>query len=347
MPRTRAPVAPSDPQAVGLAVIALRNYVNPVQSPTDFERDVADTLRKLKVSKATASRMLNNFDVVRPATRRRYLGQSFDAATQAPKVVPERRLSDVPLARVSPPTLVNRHLMLENTPRPGDPVILAPTDYMIRYEGLHCIDETGLDRVGSDEPYVITSAAHITRTGENVVRTERHPFAGDKTDEYADVDSGDTRIGPRAAVWFGKVDEVAAGVSLTTTVMEHDFGDPDKFRDEIDAAVKLAIGVASKLYPPAAAILALIATSGLLTDFINWLIGTADDEVGTSTQVFEFVDLESFSRTPTKNYRERAGGKNTGLKYHFKAEVNDNDYAVAYQVQRNPKAPLYPPPVIE
>jgi hypothetical protein len=135
-------------------------------------------------------------------------------------------------------------------------------------------------------------------------------------------------------------------MSLTTTVFDHDEGDPDAYRGEVDAAVKVAIAIATYLYPPAGALLALIEASGLITDFFNWLLGTGDDEVGTSTVVLEMADLENYSRSRTTNYA-RPGRKATGLNYHFLGTVNDNDYAVAYQVQRNPRAPLFPQGPVE
>ena len=231
-------------------------------------------------------------------------------------------------------------------PPPG-PQVLAPHDYTISYEGLYCIDESGPDWWGSDESYVVTSAVHITRRGANVVRTERHPFAGNGDDAYGDVDSEEVRIGPRAACWNGVVANVAAGMSLTTTVFDHDEGDPDAYRDEVDAAVKLAIGIAAALYPPAAAILALIEASGLVTDFFNWLLGTGDDQIGTSTLVLELADLENYARSRTSTNYTRPGRRPTGLQYHFVGTVNDNDYAAAYQVRRNPLAPPFPQGPVE
>lgn len=93
---------------------------------------------------------------------------------------------------------------------------------------MHCIDETHYDWMGSDEVYVITSAVHITRGGaNNIVRTERMPLQAGQSGPYGGVDSHDTRIGPRAAVWNGVVADVQLGMSLTTVFFEHDYGNPD------------------------------------------------------------------------------------------------------------------------
>jgi hypothetical protein len=342
----RTLTTPRDPDAVGLAVLALRHFVNPVPAPTAFEVDTAATLTKLKIPKATAARMLQHFDSIRPTVRERFLGKPYDAKTRPAKRIVRRDPNAITTGHVLIPQFTFSDLFRRPPgPPPGDQV-LAPIDYTITYEGLYCIDETGPDWWGSDESYVVTSAVHITPGGANVVRTERHPFAGNQQDAYSDVDSEEVRIGPRAACWNGAVANVTAGMSLTTTVFDHDEGDPDAYRDEVDAAVKLAIAIATYIYPPAGAILALIEASGLITDFFNWLLGTGDDEVGTSTLVLELSDLEAYSRSRTTNYT-RPGRKATGLNYHFLGTVNDNDYAAAYQVRRNPPAPLFPQTPVE
>jgi hypothetical protein len=341
---------PRDPQAVGLAVQALRHYLNPVPAPTPFEVDAAAALKKMQVSKRAAARMVGQFDSIRPSVRLRYLGKTYDAKSRPPTRIAKRDPNGLTTLRIETPGFT---LLRRLRGRPGDgttapppPIVLAPLDYTITYEGLHCIDETHADWWGSDESYVITSAAHITPRGANVVRTEHHPSAGGGGGAYSDVDSGETRVGPRAACWNGVVGQVSAGMSLTTSVFDHDKGDPNAYRDEVDAAVKLAIGITAYLYPPAGAILALIEASGLITDFHNWLLQTGDDQVGTTTKVIEMADLEDFARSKTVNYT-RPGGRPTGLIYHFLGTVNDNDYAVGYQVRRNPPAPLYPDTPVE
>ena len=62
---------------------------------------------------------------------------------------------------------------------------------------------------------------------------------------YSDIDSGEERIGPVAAAWQGNSDPV----SLTVVVFEHDQGDPDVYKEQIDDIVKAAIAVASHYYP--------------------------------------------------------------------------------------------------
>jgi hypothetical protein len=292
--------------------------------------------------------MVRNFDRIRPSVRERYLGP-IGTATRAPRTLPQREAKAVTTDDVVIPkmTLRYRFPRPQAPPLPDEPPVLAPEAYEIVYKGMHCIDETHWDSWGSDEIYILTSAAHITSAGGNEVRTERHPKSGDD-DWYGDVDSHETRIGPRAACWQQRVADIQLGMSLTTVVMEHDHGDPNYYRDQVDAAVKLALAIASYEFPPGAAIFALIAASGLLTDFFNWLLDTDDDEVGTVTVVLDLADLEDYSRSLLINYSERPGSSTpTGLEYHFLASVNDNDYVSAYQVVRDPPAPPYPPGPVE
>ena len=142
---------------------------------------------------------------------------------------------------------------------------------MIRYVGFHCDAERG-DFGWSDEVYLITSAAHITAGGANVVRSEKHPLGAS---EYSNVDVGDTRLGPIAACWQGSADPV----SLTAVAFEHDYGDPNHYREEVDAAVKVAIVIAAiYLGPEAAAVYVLEEATGLsVTESIGCWVPTISD----------------------------------------------------------------------
>ena len=244
---------PTDPEAVGLAILALRNYVTPVTRPTKFEKETASELTKLKVSKRTARRMVANFDSIRPSVRERYLG-SIGTATRMPRrTVATRDANAITTSHVVIPqmTLRYRYPGRPGQALPPGPAVLAPIDYTVVYRGMHCIDETHWDSWGSDEIYIVTSAVSITPAGQNLVRTERHPITNGQSGEYGSVDSHDTRIGPVAACWNQPVANTQLGMSLTTVVFEHDKGDPDAYRDEVDDAVKLAIAIATYLFPAA------------------------------------------------------------------------------------------------
>ena len=128
------------------------------------------------------------------------------------------------------------------------------------------------------------------------------PVAGSDT-WYGDVDSGEERVGPVAACWFNNADVV----SLTVVVFEHDEGDPDAYKDEVDAFVKAAIAVLSYFYP---ALAWLELLSGQIAGTINWVLGTGDDPVETQTVVLPRALLELYASqmaSPTLRNADRLG----------------------------------------
>jgi hypothetical protein len=276
MPRFNRPT--NDPEIVALGILALRSYARGAPSETQFEEEISSTLRDLDVSPAMAARLVANFDRIRPSVRQRVFGPLGLSDAQIPANITRGSRTPNPLAqrqilRPGVLALTVRHAIANGgAPVPvaggGGPAfdpafggavgigaipaeeqILAPERYTISYQGMHCVDETGIDFIGSDEIYILTSAVHIKPDGKNVVRTERHPLRENGAGTYGDVDSHETRIGPVASCWSALVDDIDQGMSLTTVVMEHDHGDPDAYRDEVDAAVKLSIA-AFTLFPP-------------------------------------------------------------------------------------------------
>ncbi|WP_419663222.1 uncharacterized protein Dvar_36260 [Desulfosarcina variabilis str. Montpellier] len=357
-----------EPDIVALTIKALRIFSTHANLSNDFERDMTQSFIDLDISREVATRLVANFDTIKPAVRMRILGPLGASDTQIPAGITKGSRTPNALAArsVLRPGLVNElgaQFMFEtgaqthngilgsahaiipqpHALQPLEEQILAPERFTITYQGMHCRDETGLDSVGSDEIYILTSAVHITTDGTNIVRTERHPLTANGSGVYGDVDSDETRIGPVAACWAADVSDFQAGMSLTTVFMEHDQGDPDAYRDEVDAAVKLSIAAATYFFPPGGVLLALIEASGLVTDFFNWLLGTGDDEIGTASVVLGTLsELEDFARTGLGHLFVRRDGKqvDTGLANHFTAAVSGNDYLAAYRVVRQPTAPL-------
>lgn len=357
-----------EPEIVALTINALRSFATAAPMATDFERDMSASFVGLGIRPEVAQRLIAHFDAIRPAVRMRALGRlgASNAAVPAGITAHSRSPSALALKAIDRPGLVADHgLRFEfddttaiaggilvapegiipqaQLPAGAADAVLAPERFTITYQGMHCHDETGFTDIGSDEVYIITSAAHIDSNGNNVVRTERHPLNANGSGTYGDVDSDETRIGPIAACWSADVADFQEGMSLTTVFFEHDFGDPDAFRDEVDAAVKLAIAAATYFFPPAGALLALIEASGLVTDFFNWVLGTDDDEIGTRTIVLGTLsELEDFSRTGLGHLWVTRNGKqvDTGLPNHFLAKTNG--YASGYRVLREPPAPLHP-----
>jgi hypothetical protein len=138
--------------------------------------------------------------------------------------------------------------------------------------------------------------------------------------------------------------------------LRHDEGDPNAYRDEIDAAVKAAIAVATRFYPPLA-VLALVEEQ--IVDFINWLIDTGDDLISTETLVLSRADLDNYSkqsRTYHMGTKVTISGSGLGtlitvtplttqLFQHFVTKHNGEGakYVVGFDVLREP--PLDSPPI--
>ncbi|WP_285117311.1 hypothetical protein [Leifsonia sp. fls2-241-R2A-40a] len=360
MPIRRLTRKVRNPEAVAVAAIALRGYLDPQIAKSDFQDAMNKKFDELKLDKDAAARMLATFDRTKPSVRERMFGP---LAVQ--KTIPVGYK-----VNLRPPVLAGSSTQLMRSPiraaanqaaepaaaaaglaRPPDQTHPDPGEggqrapkfatYTITYEGMHCIDETHADWAGSDETYVVTSALHITKQGDNVVRSERHPLRNGQSGIYGDVDSHETFVGPRAAVWSAREDKFIAGTSITTTFFEHDFGDPDYYKQEVEDAVIVAIAIVAHFFPGVGTILALIESKHLISDFINALLSTGDDEIGTTTVIVETDELEELSRTHTVEYFERRGDPGTGLDYQFLVEVNDNDYVAAFQVRRDPPLPPF------
>lgn len=333
---------PRDPEALTHTVLALREIAGGGSGRTPFETGLVQVIKGLGLTKASAKNLVGNFDRIRPKDRERLLGRQGLANARPPQRVSPRNLATATTQGVSQPGLLRDRGGLAI----GDQVP-APVRYGVRYQGMHCVDETHADWAGSDTIYIITSAAHIKPEGTNVVNTVRHPIdEPGKDKKYHDVDSGETRRGPVASCWSQLVADTDGGVSITTAVFEADKGDPDYYRDQVDKTVKLALAIVTYLYPGLGGIAALIAKSGLLTDFFNWLLSTGDDLIGEQTVVLRMEDLEDYGRSRVDPTYAQGSWLKFNLPYHFVASVNSNDYFAAFTVKRDPDAP-YPDPVVE
>jgi hypothetical protein len=104
----------------------------------------------------------------------------------------------------------------------GDTGAVDLRDVVVHYTGLHCEVET--DGGGSDEPYAILAVS--TPHGANTLRTPVY--------EDEDVDDGDS-VPALIEIYRGR----PYGISIGTVLMEHDHGDPDKYKAEIELAVNV------------------------------------------------------------------------------------------------------------
>lgn len=339
--------APSNPEILGRVIAALRVHIGQRRPKNASERALATTFNEQRIANKTAKRLVANFDGLPKGVRERLL-----PGVSKPGFVPSARAEAPPLQplRVGMPAAA----MVRGSQVRGALDAILSTDpgatrnplYTVRYQGIFCQGETSWDRGStSDEVYVITSMVSIDANGINQARTERHPQG--QPAYYGDMDTLSERYGPVAATWQGYSEHP---VSLTAVVFEHDEGDPDAYRDEVEAIVKAAIAVLSKLYPPAA-VLALLHDT--ITDAVNWLLGTGDDIIGTETVVLPQATLELYAALQwsfyigTRSEPIISGMRlvgfqtvphSTNLPYHFFTTHRGSGatYVVAFDVERKP-----------
>jgi hypothetical protein len=284
---------PRNPDALGRLIVALRVYSGQRQPKNKTERRINDALKAQKVSRTVAKRLVANLDRVPQSTRSRLLGE-IAAPDFSP---PAKAAAPSPIApplTVTVPLSVFRLPVVPPGPKKPDPEPVVPV-YTIRYRGLYCQEETSWDQGSTDdEIYVITSAVSIDAAGNNLVRTVRHPVS-EMDSWYSDIDSGEERIGPVAAAWQGNSDPV----SLTVVVFEHDQGDPDVYKKQIDDIVKAAIAVATYFYGPAA-VLSFLHQQ--IADAINWVLDTGDDLIETQTVVNPRALLDAYAAEGAVQY---------------------------------------------
>lgn len=123
------------------------------------------------------------------------------------------------------------------------------------------------------------------------------------TQIYEDVDSGEARH-DFIELYRGKPD----GIALTILLMEHDEGDPNKYKELMDQAVEKGgvalVGLLSAVpvvgwVLGAAAGLALAEFGDDVADFLNSLLGTDDDRVNAASIVLTTKQMVVLAaRTP-------------------------------------------------
>lgn len=332
--------APRNPDLFGRVVAALRVLSGQRAPMNALEQGLQADLAGRQINPLVTQRLIATFDAMPRAARRRLLGDvgspGFVGALEVPTPDVPAVTSTVP---VGPLVTGPRSEVLARDPD-------APTHvkYTLRYQGFFCEEEGSWDGgSGSDEIYFVTSAILAST---NAVNTLRHPLGHENY--YGDVDTDEARIGPVAVVWEGNTDVV----SLVVTAFEHDKGDPDAYRDEVDVLVKATIAVLTKLYTPAA-LLALFSES--ITDLVNWLLGTGDDLVSVEIVVLPRAVLELYAghgRGPYIAKVKRPSIRNgqivwgyqslvTNLLHHFTTvhKGGGGHYVACFDVERDPPLP--------
>ena len=148
---------------------------------------------------------------------------------------------------------------------------------VVHYTGLYAFAETDSDRFGttSDEPYVLLG-----------VITPSLSLPVVQSQIYDDVDAGDSR--PDLVELYRGMPE---GIAISVLLMEHDEGDPEKYKAAVTAGVATGGGALAALLaaipvvgpfvaPVAAALHGKIAPD--VISAIDDLIGAGDDDLGTT-----------------------------------------------------------------
>ena len=350
---------PKNPELLAATIAVLRAHAEDRDGDA-FERGARARMTEAGVDKAVAGRLVQRYDAIRPAVRRDALGEWADrpvvlAADRAPRAGTVLS-ADVTItgdlggggsagggAAGGGSTAFGGLGGRFHDIVVGDLFELTPTNgstYAVDYVGFVCEDETDWDRfTNSDEVYVITSAVTVNDDGSNQVRTEKHPV--DRS-SYGDVDRGEVRLGPIARCYEG----ARLPVSLTVVAFEHDDGNPNEYRDEIDALVKAAIAAAILIFGLGAGVGAILeGLSGTITDAINWLFDTDDDQIDIDrTHILEQSRIEEMGTRPLNVhiYNQNILGVTrpvvTDLMHHFVSTHSGDGarYTFGFRVSRDP-----------
>jgi hypothetical protein len=173
-------------------------------------------------------------------------------------------------------------------------------DVVIHYTGLICFGETDWDQ-GSDldEPYVIMG---MLDPANNTWEIRSRIYNTDGGDSRPDL----------LELYRGK----PGGLTISALIMEHDEGDPDKYKEVVRAGVIAAsdgIAALTTLIPAIGPVIAvgvgalLSAVEPDVTNIINNMLDLGDDKMGEATIALSAKDMVLLA-TRTENSWERGVG---------------------------------------
>jgi hypothetical protein len=347
---------PKNPEFLAATVAAMRLLSGARQPSSPLEQEVLAALHAKNLKVDVAKRIVATFDAKPQADRERLLGHFADRnfamestlPAEPPHVVVRDHRTGSPSGGTTSNSSTSRVGHTSDTAGPLPHVattgVTPGIRYTVRYKGLWCQKET--DGPGSDEIYIITSGLTINQNVNDPIEAITHP-KGTHDSYYGDVDTWDQRAGPIAVAWTGSPDTL----SLAVIVMEHDEGDPDYYRDEVDTFVTAAIAVGAKLWTPIA-LLALF--KGSIVDAINWILGTGDDVISSEVVIFERPELEALAVQPPVLYQGKKWpvsniGVPVGPSYNFQTDLvihfvtthhgDGAEYVVGFDIERDPPRP--------
>lgn len=196
-------------------------------------------------------------------------------------------------------------------------------EIVLRYVGFHCFGETD-ESSAADEPYMTFGIVPAITDLKNTVPTRI----------YEDVNAGDSHA-DAIELYRG----LPFGLALSTTLAEHDHGDPNKFREnvkagveksseKIDEAITKGGSAAGAVIGPIVGILLAIA-GPTLTDIINGVLGTEDDFIGTVTTVLTPKQMMQLTDSPLRDFH--------GIMAHLESPLisgEGSSYKAYFDIQR-------------
>lgn len=233
------------------------------------------------------------------------------------------------LVRVEPtrPKLVERPKF---TIKPGSPKPAAPKadTFRIQFAGIYCLRESFTDGGSdSDEPYVLFTVFTKGQAGDpaKVLVTRSAVYEN----VHDGIDSGDDwgPLPPLMYVFGADEPQPAQDIGILATVMEHDHGDPNKYRDVIKAGVgAVAAGVTAWT-----GVVVPEEVQGLVTSGVNAVVDSGDDVIATAATEFSAASFAGMAGLPLTHFKQQ-------LHYHFFIECAGGDahYFVFFRVVQDP-----------
>ena len=182
----------------------------------------------------------------------------------------------------------------------------------LRFVGFHCFGTTS--GPGPDEPYFVF--------GVVPTNVEQKPPAT-RTRIFEDVDPGES-VGEIIDLYKG----VPFGVAMSISLFEHDTGDPDEFKKQVErgmdrAAERVIEGLAHvPVFGVPLAVageIAFVFALPALVEAVNDLLGTADDHIRTERLPLTPMDMTRLARAERQDFH--------GIRAHLESPLISGDDA--------------------
>jgi hypothetical protein len=221
----------------------------------------------------------------------------------------------------------------------------------VEYVGFRCNEPNE----SVDEPYIVFSVVSLNPHFDG----RDSLVAVHKIGPVENVKEGDV-VGDVQTVWQGRVP--GTGLKVAVGVFEHDLGDPDDVREEIETKVKEYAQKAASAIAQAYGAGAVEAEQIAGNEIVTWvariaslgiveILDLGDDEIGKQTAevpqptVIKYSNQEEYSASLQRN--------DEGLVYNYKLEAvsDEGNYSIYFRVSgfsmgpvsRTPD-PVLPPP---